>query len=285
MIDLNTQGWIIQIAPEYGGVITACQYEGLDILRPATPQWFAGYDPAESAYFPLVPFSNRIDGGRFQFDGKEIILRKNAAPEPHALHGMGWQSAWDVTDHTDTQIVLSHEHSKGNWPWSYEARQSFTIRGQSLTLSLSLTNTSDSVMPAGLGFHPYFPISESTALAFKAKTVWMPNQDTKLYPQTQRAVPASWDFSQGKKPGADIIDHCFSGWDGKARISPNLSLAADSTLNHAVLYMPEGEDYFSFEPVTHINNAVNTPCPPEQTGVRPLYPGETMTVSMRIDVD
>lgn len=284
MARFNTQGWDLQTAPEHGGVITICQYDGLDILRPATPHWFKTNDPTESAYFPLVPFSNRIDGGHFQFGGRNITLPKNAASEPHALHGTGWQAAWRVYDHAASHITLAYEHAKGKWPWAYEAKQMFAVRGSSLTLSLSITNKSASPMPAGLGFHPYFPRTKSTVLTFNAKTVWMPKQETNLFPQINKPIPLNWDFSKGRTPGTETIDHCFSGWEGHANIDGRIHITSDKVLRHAVLYTPKGEDYFCFEPVTHINNAVNALGPPSRTGLRIIEAGETLAVSMRINV-
>lgn len=284
MARLNAQGWDIQTAPEHGGVITVCQYDGIDIFRPATSIWFQTHDPAESAYFPLVPFSNRIAGGHFQFGGKDITLPKNAIPDLHALHGTGWQSVWRIDDHAASHITLSYDHAKDRWPWDYEAKQIFSVHGSSLILFLSLENKSADPMPAGLGFHPYFPRTKNTALTFHAKTVWMPKQETSLFPQINKPIPLEWDFSIGRSPGGESIDHCFSGWDGSANIDDRIQITSDEALRHAVLYTPKGEDYFCFEPVTHINNAVNIPGPPSRTGLRIIEAGETLAVSMRIDV-
>ena len=48
------------------------------------------------AGFPLVPYSGRIDHGRFTFQGREYRVPPNFPPEPHAIHGEGWMQAWTV---------------------------------------------------------------------------------------------------------------------------------------------------------------------------------------------
>ena len=50
-------------------------------------------DPLQFASFPLVPFSNRIADGRFEWDGEQIEIDPNFAPEPHAIHGVGWPAS------------------------------------------------------------------------------------------------------------------------------------------------------------------------------------------------
>ena len=46
------------------------------------------------ASFPLVPFVNRIRGGRFTFRGREVRLAPNMAGDPSPLHGQGWLNPW-----------------------------------------------------------------------------------------------------------------------------------------------------------------------------------------------
>ena len=50
----------------------------------------------EAASFPLVPYVNRIRGGRFTFRGREVRLAPNMAGDPSPLHGQGWLAPWQV---------------------------------------------------------------------------------------------------------------------------------------------------------------------------------------------
>ena len=52
---------------------------------------------------------------------------------------------------------LEYRHPAGAWPWAYHATQRFTLTPSGLTVELSLSNQSAAPMPAGLGWHPYFP--------------------------------------------------------------------------------------------------------------------------------
>jgi galactose mutarotase-like enzyme len=55
----------------------------------------------------LVPFSNRIAYARFRFDGRDCALNQNFLPEPHAIHGDGWQGVWHVEAATRDRAVLT----------------------------------------------------------------------------------------------------------------------------------------------------------------------------------
>src|SRR5215210_1119197 len=47
----------------------------------------------DAASFPLVPYVNRIRGGRFTFRGREVQIELNMAGDPSPLHGQGWLGA------------------------------------------------------------------------------------------------------------------------------------------------------------------------------------------------
>lgn len=58
-------------------------------------------EPNALACYPLVPWSNRIGGGRFAFDGRVVEVPRTRDDEPYPLHGHGWRmpgSRWPTTD-------------------------------------------------------------------------------------------------------------------------------------------------------------------------------------------
>ena len=78
--------------------------------------------------------------------------------------------------------------------------------------------------------------------------------------------------------GDVALDNCFEGWDGTAVLTwpdRRLTIEADSTFRHAVVYTPLGESFFCVEPVSHMNDAIN------HSGMRVLDPGETLRGEIR----
>ena len=165
----------LSLAPELGGSILRYWWqesgEVIDWLRPAHP----GADvpnPLDTACFPLVPFSNRIRDGHFRFRNHSIRLPRNFGDHPHAIHGHGWQAPWRLADWAGSEALLEYRHEAGAWPWSYLARQRFSLDEDGLTIALELENTSPSEMPAGLGLHPYFPRTEGATMQADVDAMW-----------------------------------------------------------------------------------------------------------------
>jgi aldose 1-epimerase len=64
-----------------------------------------------------------------------------------------------------------------------------TKAGATLAVKLSIANTGERAFPFGLGFHPFFPRTPTTALDLDVKSYWE-NDDT-LLPIRRVALPAN----------------------------------------------------------------------------------------------
>jgi aldose 1-epimerase len=145
------------LSPAIGGSVVSFRVAGADILRSGSPAAIEGRNPLGLAAFPLFPFSGRIANARFGHGGREIMLHPNFPPEPHAIHGQAWRKVWRVTECGEDTARLVFEHDGRDWPWAYRAEQRFSVAKHAFALSLSLTNMAPASMPAGMGWHPYFP--------------------------------------------------------------------------------------------------------------------------------
>jgi len=240
----------------------------------------------DHACFPLVPYVNRIRGGMFEFRGETIRLAPNMAGDPSPLHGQGWLGAWSVERAGASDAELSYRHDAGEWPWAYEARQTFTLDAHDLSVRLACRNLSDRPMPCGLGLHPYFPCDTSSRLDTEVATVW--EIDEHVLPVRQVPAEGRFDLRHRAVCGQGL-DHGFGGWGGEARISeeggPRRLTLSSPQARFFQLYSPPTGGIFVAEPVTHANAALNAP--EEQwpaLGMRVLAPQESMTLDMRITV-
>ena len=275
----------LEVAPA-GGCITAFRWrrgdQVIDWLRPAPVQGRVA--PGESSCYPLVPYSNRIREGRYSFEGRDYQLARNFAPSPHAIHGHGWQSDWQVADAGESHLVLAFAHEAQDWPSAYRAEQRFELHDGNLAVSLALTNTGVAAMPAGLGLHPYFPRTPRCCLTAPVQQMWA--TDDEVMPTELVAPSAGADPGQGLLPNAAVLDNGFTGFSGRAAIDwpehkARLELEADPVLSFLVVFTPPGRDYFCAEPVSHCTDAVNLAASRTDTGLRVLQPGETLTAEVR----
>ena len=282
----------LDLAPETGGSIAAYRTEAtegsIDWLRPASDQALAERDPLGMACFPLVPFSNRIRHGRFQFEGVEVALPPNFGDHPHAIHGHGWQAPWTVANTDQQSATLTYRHEPDAWPWAYEAAQQFRLEASALEVELTITNLSDDWMPAGLGLHPYFPRTPEATVSAEIKGMW--ETDAEVMPT--RWVPA-WQSEEQKRAhvvNEVTLDNVFTGWNGRAEVvwpeqRLRLVIEANPVLEFLVLYTPPGETFFCVEPVSHETDAFNRASTGAiDTGMRILAPGHKMTAKVAFRV-
>ena len=279
------------VAPRIGGAIARLTLWGEDgplhLLRPTPPGAIDGGSAADMACFPLVPFSNRIAGGRFRFDGTDVALPLNHPACPHSLHGHGWEKPWTVEAQDDAALRLSYRHTADAWPWSYRAVQRITVRADGLEVRLELVNESDREMPAGLGLHPYLPKPPGTTLTAAVGSVWL--GDATLLPRERAAVPRAWAFPDGRAMDEVVVDNGFPGWDGRAAIDwpqhgRRLLVEADPVFGHLVVYAPRGEDYLCVEPVSHMTDAVNH-ADEADAGLHALPPGGVLAGTVRLRLE
>jgi aldose 1-epimerase len=284
MLTIASREYEVGLDPEDGGGVTFVRHRGVDVLRPA-PAVRKG--PLDLSCFALVPYANRIAHGRFVWEGREVLLAPNMAGDPSPLHGDGWLSAWSVVETAADRIVLELRHPAGGWPWSYLARLVVHADDRGVSIELELTNLSDQAMPAGLGFHPYFPGRAAAGLQAKVQAVWL--TDSQLLPTVLAAPNTFGDWAAGAalaSPG--LIDNCHTGWSGVAEITLadrglQVRLSASSSLHWLQVFSPPGQDFFAVEPVSHRPDALNTEDPIGE-GVMLLPPGAAHAVGMRIEV-
>lgn len=253
------------------------------MLRTASAASIAARDPYGLASFPLVPYSNRIGNAAFEWAGRQIGLARNFPPEPHAIHGVGFERPWFCTERTTDLAILTLNHRPdAGWPWAFDAEQRITLGERSLTLDLSATNRAQHPVPLAFGHHPYIP-QTGAQLNFAARAVWLAGHDGL---PTESVTPSGkFDFSQSTPVEHVELDHCFTGWGGSAHVFwPEkpwaLQISASRHLPGAVVCIRRDVDAFCFEPVPHINNALNL------RGEEPAMPiiaaGETFRASIRL---
>lgn len=283
-ISIGSGEMICVIDPVAGGSVAALRLGALDLLRPAPPRHGSDFDALTYAAFPMLPFVGRIHHGQFAFHGRRVDLPANMPPEPHAIHGHAWQAGWTVASVADSRALLTFEHASSAWPWSYRAAQEITVRDDTLSVTLKLTNLSDSAMPGGIGWHPYFPRA-GAMLTLNTTAAWATDPESG---QNRRSnLSPDDDLSIGRMVDQLSLDDTFSVGARRVEMtwpSHSLTMRSDPLFMAATVFVPPGRDFFCVEPVSHIPNAVRGDLSKAATGLRVLAPGETLSGTIVLSV-
>jgi len=240
---LRAGDYLLELTPDIGGAIARFEWRGQPLMRTS-----CGPSIFDTACFPLVPFSNRIAFGRFEADGREVVLPPNfpGAEHAHPLHGFGWLAPWSIIEQQPARAILRHHHAPDAWPWRYEAEQMFELSPDGLRQILSVRNLGDSAMPAGLGFHPYFPRTDRTVYAGRHRGEWQTSAEG--LPLRVDLAPSAIDWWHGAPVGSRTVDTVYTGREGTLRIDwpeRNLRLRIEpaASLTFTVIYTPAGQDF------------------------------------------
>ncbi|MFM2239732.1 MAG: hypothetical protein RJA69_1106 [Pseudomonadota bacterium] len=281
-LELHSTHLRCALRPDLGGCLAGLWLGDEPVLRSTEPQDLKA--ARQSGCFPLVPFSNRIAQAQLQWHGTSHPLVRNNGDEPHAIHGVGWQRAWQVLEHTESSAFLSYEHrADSGWPFAFDASQMIQLHPNRLTLTLSITNQAHVPAPVGLGWHPYFVKREHSRLTFEAGGRWEMGADK---------LPTHRTAINGFSADCDTldVDHCFDGWQGALTLRDAvMQVRIESSLRRLVVFTHPSRDTVAIEPVSHVNNALHLVregvSDAHTLGLAALEPGESMSATMDIEVE
>jgi aldose 1-epimerase len=229
----------------------------------------------------MVPYANRIAGARFEWEGQAFTLRSNFPPEPHALHGIGWQRGWEVQARDSASVTLGLEHDGDvDWPFAFAASQHIALSKAGLRVTIGVTNRDARNMPAGLGYHPYFLRDAATRMRLAAAREWPAGADG--LPGAARDCPrfdgVQWVGAEGSDLDCDL-----EGWGGCATLvqGDRTTIQIQAPCPWLRLFTPPGQAFVAIEPVTHAANAINRG-DPAGLGLVALAPGARLELSIGI---
>lgn len=143
----------VDIAPALGGRVAAITVDDVDLLvgRDTAPDTSG---PLAWGSYPMVPWAGRIRNGRFSFGGRPHELPINFGD--HAIHGVGFTSAWRVVRADERVVELELDlPTDERWPFGGFSRQRIEIDDGGLLQRLSVI-AHEVAFPVSLGWHPWF---------------------------------------------------------------------------------------------------------------------------------
>jgi aldose 1-epimerase len=281
------------VLPEVGGALGEFNYvrpEGkFPLLRPYAPSADSPSGepphPNELACYPLIPWSNRIGHGAFEFNGTTHRVAGTDPKERYPLHGDGWKRPWRVVERSEQAVTLAVMGDIE--PFAYCGSLEYRLVGSALEVRLSVRNAGPVPLPFGLGLHPWFVRTPDVRITATASGILTVGKD--LLPIALDPVPEAVDFNRPRGLPNRLIDNSFTGWNGRARIDwleagMALEIGTNPALHFYQVYAPPGRPYFCFEPISHPADAFNFPAPDVRPGLVVLAPEETYAIAVTFGV-
>jgi aldose 1-epimerase len=239
----------------------------------------------------LIPWPNRLQDGRYEFDGRRHQLALSEPEHGNAIHGLVRWTRWFVREREADRVLLEHVlHPQPGYPFSLALEVEYALAADGLSVRTTATNIGVDACPYGAGVHPYLtvgtPSVDAAILTSPGATV-IRSDDRGLPVGTDPVERTPFDFRRARAIAATTLDHAFTdlerGDDGLARVElrhpdgSGVVLWVDEGYRYLMLFtgdpLPDvGRRSLAVEPMTCPPNAFRT----GESLVR-LEPGETHT--------
>jgi aldose 1-epimerase len=194
---------------------------GLRELEHAGTALVTSYDadqlPPHGAGELLSPWPNRVDGGRYSFDGAEYHLALSEPALGNAIHGLTRWIPWVRVSHDENEVTLrSIPHGSQGYPFAVQVDATCRLDAESgLHVTVTAANKGSRSAPWGYGQHPYLTVASPTVDDVELTLpvdYWLP-VDGRLIPsdQPQAVAGTDYDFRTGRKLGDTKLDTAFTG--------------------------------------------------------------------------
>ena len=173
--------------------------------------------PPHGAGQLLTPWPNRVEGGRYSFDGEDHQLALSEPARENAIHGLTRFVPWTRTAHEPGEVTLRcSPHGQQGYPFAVQVDVNYRLDAASgLHVTVTATNKGSRPAPWGTGAHPYLRAGTATIddceLELPADR-WLPVDD-RLIPRgpAQDVTGTGYDLRSARKLAGIHLDHAFTG--------------------------------------------------------------------------
>jgi aldose 1-epimerase len=284
-------GGCTAVVTEVGATLRSLTMGGHDILHGFAVET----SPTGGRGQQLLPWPNRIRDGRYVFDGVTQQLPLSEPARHNASHGLGRNVPWVLFDRHPDQVTLRLRiYTQPGWPGILEARITYTVGADGLTVDVTATNLGSSPLPYGYGAHPYLTVGEKVVddvtLTIPAAS-YLAVDDRLLPTELLPVEKTSFDWRTGRRMADASLDTAFTDLsrDAGGRWEVSVALAdrctylwGDGGTNWVQVFSggPYRDWSVAVEPMTCGPNAFNEG--PTHADLIVLQPGATTSCSWGI---
>jgi aldose 1-epimerase len=244
----------------------------------------------------MIPWPNRLSGGRYDFDGVTQQLALTEPSRGNAIHGLTRWANWTLQSRSPSRAVLAYAlHPQPGYPFALDCRLEYRLSDAGLTVQTVTTNAGDQSCPYGTGAHPYLTVGTDTVDGATLRAPgnrYLPVDEQGIPTGTADVEGSPYDFRTPRSLDGARIDHCFTDLDRDAEGIATVTLTGAG--RSARLWLDGGYRYLqvftgdSLVPARRRRGLGVEPmtCPPDAfrngAGLLVLEPGQTVRTSWGI---
>ena len=233
----------------------------------------------------LFPFANRINEGKYEFQGSQYSLPCNEPGRDNAIHGLIFDKQFIVDESQTTskyaRVVLSYTENKPpeGYPFPFKIELKYTLKQTALSLEVKVHNIGDKDLPFNLGWHPYFCVNsfDSSFMSFKSHKQVIFNENLISLGMSEIKIPDPYSLKD------KTLDDCFVLYDKNVELYTDdyaIMISGKPKSDYLQIYAPPKEKRLAVEPMTGISDSFN-----HKRGIHILKPNntkkETWTISLK----
>lgn len=205
-----TGGGYRAVVTECGGGLRLLEYDGRPLI-----DGYGVYETASAARGQLLlPWPNRIEDGRYTFDGRVLQLPISEPRRNNASHGLTRWASWTLEEQTGNSVSLLYRlMAQPGYPWTIDLHVVYDLSADGLTVTVTASNMSDSPAPYAQGAHPYLTVGDDGIagweLTLPASTRVL--TDERNLPAGREDVDGTpYDFRVSRPVRGVELDHAFT---------------------------------------------------------------------------
>lgn len=248
----------------------------------------------------MAPWPNRIDGGKWVYQGKTLEVDITIHSQQNANHGFLTRYPFELVRDSASSVTLGATiWPREGYPFLVDLEVTYSLDERGLTVAHEATNRSTAAAPYAIGGHAYFQYS-----AVPTKELTLKTEAATFVKCNDRQIPIEWiptptdnyNLAQGVKVGDHFFDDdfCELARDSEGRAHTylttddgrGLDVWQDETFTHVVLFTPNffptknGPVYAAaIEPQTAAPNAFNN-----GDGLAWIEPGQKFSASWGVSL-
>jgi aldose 1-epimerase len=274
-LTLEAEGRTVRaVVTELAAGIRSLSVGGVDLVEPFAESSL----PPGAAGIVLVPWPNRVAGGRWMLDGAVQQLDITEPKYGNASHGLLRNTGYRVLEQDAARIVQGATvFPQHGYPFRLDTTVEHALTAEGMTVTHTVHNVSDEVAPVAVGAHPYLRLgdvpSEDLTLTVQAG-VRYPTDENQIPVGEEPVAGTEFDLSVGRRVGDLDLDQGYGDVavrDGRSRHrleAPDgraVELWGDEHFRYVQVFTPPAFESIdgprravALEPMTAPANALNS---------------------------